>query len=582
MKADSSSTSQTAAPFGDSSAQQLNQKKRTYSEFSENLKEDNPNQDSVTILSNELILSQDRKRRKQLAPSKIDEEKNQQVELRNFTQNHKAAGNNNNLQGPTSNAPVTQVKSFKSFKEKKLQQQQPSFGAESLNQGGQKNETQLQMESQGGHTQSFYQESQHPDLKDDEDDDMDIDPEVRVNTNFNKMNQQQKKGQMMNNMNLNKKFDENLNLKSINDIDKSLLSDWSLKTSIEISCILSNSTDKVDISFSKIQKYLQYYVYSTDQKLSGFDNFVDKEQQKTQQKVQWLRSLRDAYKKFLASASEDGSIRGVEMPFFYVRNNNFMALFKIKEGRPMAILNPSKTNIIKTVVNISHDDDEEREQQENLRKQKEKEEESDDDLINDQDRLTYLLENNEENQHFNFAPKNQSQLYYFDNKAVNSIYNILSNFIANQMDAQLYSYQGASNSAMAQIIAPSPFINCTYNEGQLFYSGNVTYANKQSRYQMKLFGVFFPVNLTSMIQVIKSQIKASSMTVQSVNSAVQDKTTQQSTDKEIEVQMRSDDQSKLFSYKKCIRMIKLSTGGQNQQQTLPNNGGNHLYKIMFD
>lgn len=70
------------------------------------------------------------------------------------------------------------------------------------------------------------------------------------------------------------------------------------------------------------------------------------------------------------------------MPFFYIRNNNFIALFKLEEGKqPIAIVNPSKSlakviqdcntflhlflfsiaNVIKTVVNISHDEDEERE-----------------------------------------------------------------------------------------------------------------------------------------------------------------------------------------------------------------------------
>ncbi len=30
------------------------------------------------------------------------------------------------------------------------------------------------------------------------------------------------------------------------------------------------------------------------------------------------------------------------MPFFYIRNNNFVALFKLEDGRPKVIVNPSK------------------------------------------------------------------------------------------------------------------------------------------------------------------------------------------------------------------------------------------------
>ena len=57
--------------------------------------------------------------------------------------------------------------------------------------------------------------------------------------------------------------------------------------------------------------------------------YVDKEQMKMALKVQWLKSFRDAYKKFLGSATDNqgGIIRGQELPFFYVRNNNFCALF---------------------------------------------------------------------------------------------------------------------------------------------------------------------------------------------------------------------------------------------------------------
>lgn len=44
-----------------------------------------------------------------------------------------------------------------------------------------------------------------------------------------------------------------------------------------------------------------------------------------------MRSFRDVYKKFLHSKASDGPSMlggGVNMPFFYVKNNNFCALFQ--------------------------------------------------------------------------------------------------------------------------------------------------------------------------------------------------------------------------------------------------------------
>ncbi len=41
-------------------------------------------------------------------------------------------------------------------------------------------------------------------------------------------------------------------------------------------------------------------------------------------------------------------------------------------------------------------------------------------------------------------------------------------------------------------------------------------------------------------------------------------------DREVDLTMRSDDQSKMFTYKKCIRMIKLNTAN------------NQPLKLMFD
>lgn len=37
-----------------------------------------------------------------------------------------------------------------------------------------------------------------------------------------------------------------------------------------------------------------------------------------------------------------GSVSMGGLPFFYVKNNNFVAMFKIEEGKPIAIVNPSK------------------------------------------------------------------------------------------------------------------------------------------------------------------------------------------------------------------------------------------------
>jgi hypothetical protein len=72
--------------------------------------------------------------------------------------------------------------------------------------------------------------------------------------------------------------------------------------------------------------------------------FNDKEQCKLQMKLQWMRSLRDVYKKFVHSKSASTEARSsVPLPFFYVRNNNFCALFmRDSEGKPICVLDPSK------------------------------------------------------------------------------------------------------------------------------------------------------------------------------------------------------------------------------------------------
>ena len=61
----------------------------------------------------------------------------------------------------------------------------------------------------------------------------------------------------------------------------------------------------------------------------------DKEQVKQQGRLQWMRSLRDVYRKYLHKAG---------MPFFYVKNASFCALFmRDQDQRPVVVLNPNKT-----------------------------------------------------------------------------------------------------------------------------------------------------------------------------------------------------------------------------------------------
>ena len=56
--------------------------------------------------------------------------------------------------------------------------------------------------------------------------------------------------------------------------------------------------------------------------------------------------MRDVYKKFLHSKTSSdtySAARSVPLPFFYVRNNNFCALFmRDNENKPTCILDPSK------------------------------------------------------------------------------------------------------------------------------------------------------------------------------------------------------------------------------------------------
>jgi len=86
-------------------------------------------------------------------------------------------------------------------------------------------------------------------------------------------------------------------------------------------------------------------------------------------------------------------------------------------------------------------------------------------------------------------------------------------------------------------------MNCTYNECQLFYNGKVQLANKQQKYQLKLSGVIFPHFLQSISAQIRKQVRAASG----------------DSEKDIEMNLRSDDQSRMFSHKKTLKTIKVST-----------------------
>ena len=106
-----------------------------------------------------------------------------------------------------------------------------------------------------------------------------------------------------------------------------------------------------------------------------------------------MRSMRDVYRKFLHSKSQNDSYvdKSVPLPFFYVRNNNFCALFmRDSEKKPICILDPSKNlasvitsqSILKLVQNIYHDEKELQEEEEEERKKQEAEHQEDlDDLI---------------------------------------------------------------------------------------------------------------------------------------------------------------------------------------------------------
>lgn len=91
-----------------------------------------------------------------------------------------------------------------------------------------------------------------------------------------------------------------------------------------------------------------------------------------------------------------------------------------------------------------------------------------------------------------------------------SIYRVLSNYVAEALDGLVADLTKLSSlsPAFAQIIAPQPFVNCNYNECQVFYKGKVSFANKQTKHQTKLYGVFFPQSLGQLCAALKAQARA--------------------------------------------------------------------------
>lgn len=258
-----------------------------------------------------------------------------------------------------------------------------------------------------------------------------------------------------------------------------------MKTWMDISLVLRNDKDEsVNIHTDQLHHYLQYFVFSTDQKMPGIEFFSEKEQLKTQYKLQWMKSFRDVYKKFIHTKQAESflSSTGVCLPFFYVRNNNFSGIFmRDSEYRPVCILNPSKTmaayindqGIQKVIQNICHDEQEEEEEKKKKEDDKRDNEQDDEEML-DEDITKLLADQPEDRRTFNIIKREQTQLFIFKDKEVNQIYNLLLNFVSNLIDTQMSSNVNQA----CQIIAPAPFLSCTYNECQTFYSGKVVLANK--------------------------------------------------------------------------------------------------------
>ena len=128
--------------------------------------------------------------------------------------------------------------------------------------------------------------------------------------------------------------------------------------------------------------------------------------------------------------------------------------------------------------------------------------------------------------------REETQLFTFRDKEVNQVYNVLLNYCSEQA---------------VQIVAPAPFLHCTFNENSVFYNGRVALANKQSRYVVKLFGTLFPFFLQSLCSQLRQQLKG----------------------REVEVTLRSDEQTKLFSHRKNLKVVRFGAAASH-------------YKVMFN
>lgn len=154
-----------------------------------------------------------------------------------------------------------------------------------------------------------------------------------------------------------------------------------------------------------MQQWLKYFVYQIDSKSAILMEIAvaDHDFIKNQLKIQWMQSMGDVYRKFLASATDSSYFNNSSgVPFFYIKNSNFIAFFQMKEKKAKVTVCPSlalkrvidEANIPKRVDHITHEDEEEQEQEE---EKKDVSDNDEDDLITDQDRLNYLLNNDDDN-----------------------------------------------------------------------------------------------------------------------------------------------------------------------------------------
>ena len=63
-----------------------------------------------------------------------------------------------------------------------------------------------------------------------------------------------------------------------------------------------------------------------------------------QSKLNWFKSCRDAYRQFLDGSKEkDDASREFDLPFFYMFNSTWMALFRYQNGKQICMVVPSQT-----------------------------------------------------------------------------------------------------------------------------------------------------------------------------------------------------------------------------------------------